>query len=73
MGTVTLAARAPWSRAVCGAALRGMRGVPVSSYGYAIASSVFELRDDGERFIGIVPAKKSSFITCTRAGDASWS
>ena len=39
-----------------------MRGVPVSSYGYAIASSVFELRDDGERFIGIGPAKKSSFI-----------
>ena len=29
-----------------------------STMGYAIASSVFELRDDGERFIGIVPAKK---------------
>ncbi len=29
-----------------------------STVGYAIASSVFELRDDGERFIGLVPARK---------------
>ena len=29
-----------------------------SSLGFAIASSVYELRGDGDRFVGIVPAKR---------------
>ena len=44
-----------------------------STMGYAIASSVFELRDDGERFIGTCLPRKSSSIMWRRAGDASWS